>query len=309
VNQQQTHDEMLELAAQYALGTLPEEQVVPLKAHLEAGCPDCQEALEAFEAVVDHLGYAVPAAHPPPSVRDRLLARIHTAAAADHRAWTLVRDRSDGWEAAGIEGMWRKLLYRDQTAERRTTLVRMQPAACYPAHRHADTEELYVLDGDLAVEGHVLHAGDFCAAFEGTTHRSVSSMSGCLLLVVASECDEVVEDEGTDAAQKGLVFAHATDGAWEDGPAAGVTLKRLLIDPTHRTMTALVRMQAGSSLLRHRHVTAEQVYMLEGDGHVADHVLGPGDFLQTQAGTIHDVTYTEGGCLFLLVSSRVELLS
>jgi quercetin dioxygenase-like cupin family protein len=125
---------------------------------------------------------------------------------------------------------------------------------------------------------------------------------------MASEHDEVIDDVEADTAHMGLVFTYDRDGTWEDGPADGVAVKPLLLDPTRRTMTALVRMQAGSSLPRHRHVTTEQVYMLTGHGHVADHVLGPGDFLQTAAGTIHDVTYTEGGCLFLLISSRVELL-
>ena len=48
--------------------------------------------------------------------------------------------------------------------------------------------------------------------------------------------------------------------------------------------------------------------MLEGDGHVAGHVLHAGDFSQTAAGSVHDATYTEGGCVFLLIASHVEIL-
>jgi hypothetical protein len=53
----------------------------------------------------------------------------------------------------------------------------------------------------------------------------------------------------------------------------------------------------------------EQFYMLQGDGHVAGHVLHAGDFYRTAAGSAHDVTYTEAGCVFLLLASRVEVLS
>jgi quercetin dioxygenase-like cupin family protein len=74
-------------------------------------------------------------------------------------------------------------------------------------------------------------------------------------------------------------------------------------------MTAPVRMQARARLPRHRHVTSEQLYMAEGDGHVAVHVLKPGDYYQITPGSIHDVTYTEDGCLFLLIASHAEILS
>jgi hypothetical protein len=50
-------------------------------------------------------------------------------------------------------------------------------------------------------------------------------------------------------------------------------------------------------------------YMLEGDGHVAGHVLYSGDFYETPAGSVHDVTYTEEACVFLLIASRAEMLT
>jgi quercetin dioxygenase-like cupin family protein len=49
--------------------------------------------------------------------------------------------------------------------------------------------------------------------------------------------------------------------------------------------------------------------MLEGGGHVAGHGLGPGDYYHMPAGSVHEVSYTEGGCSFLLIASRVEILA
>jgi hypothetical protein len=48
--------------------------------------------------------------------------------------------------------------------------------------------------------------------------------------------------------------------------------------------------------------------MIEGDGHVAGHVLGPGDYYQMPAGSVHESSYTEDGCTFLLIASRAEIL-
>lgn len=112
------------------------------------------------------------------------------------------------------------------------------------------------------------------------------------------------------AAQPGLVFVRASEGEWQKTGIEGVTVKRLFVDPVRRSVTMLVRMEPGTVIPRHRHVEAEELYMLEGDGHIAGHVLRAGDYAQAEAGSIHDVTYTEGGCLFLLLSSqRIELLT
>jgi anti-sigma factor ChrR (cupin superfamily) len=300
---------MLELAALYALGTLSAGETAVLRAHLETGCLTCQEAVDALEAVVGHLGYAAPPAHPPSAVRHRLLTRIQTEAATNQRAWTIVRHGVGGWEAVGVDGIWLKSLYRDPAVQRRTALVRMPANVGYPARRYADTEELYMLAGDLTIEAQVLRAGDFCAVLGGSHHGSVYSAEGCLFLLMASERDEAIADEEAGAPQSDLVCVRASEGSWVEGPTAGVAAKPLFSDPVRQTMTALVRMQAGARLPRHRHVTPEQFYMLEGDGHVAGQVLQPGDYYRIAADTVHDLTFTEGGCVFLLISSRIEILS
>ena len=61
-------------------------------------------------------------------------------------------------------------------------------------------------------------------------------------------------------------------------------------------------MEAGARLPAHKHATVEQLYILEGDGHVTGQVLRAGDYYRVAAGTTHDITYTEGGCTFLLIT-------
>jgi quercetin dioxygenase-like cupin family protein len=152
-----------------------------------------------------------------------------------------------------------------------------------------------------------LRAGDYCAATAGSIHGSAYSEGGCTFILTTSE-PEKLEAWDAPGSQTGLVFVRASEGAWKNGPSQGVAIKPIFSDPARDTQTALVKMHAGARLPRHRHLTAEQFYMLEGDGHVADHVLHAGDFYQVAAGSVHDVTYTEAGCVFLLIASRAEIL-
>ena len=316
-------DDMLEMATLYALGALAPEQAATFEAHLGVGCPACQKELEAMAATASALGYAVRPARPRAELRERLLSRIQTeglvppavkgSSAAepspDEAHWTIVGPTQGTWETAEVEGIQYKLLFREQATGRMTALVRMAGGVSYPPHRHTDREEFYLLEGDLTVGGQALRSGDYCAATTGSVHGRAHSVNGCTFILVASAPDELADTADGVGSAAGLVIVHASEGTWRDGPAAGVAIKRLFIDPTRETMTALVRMQAGARLPPHRHVTTEQLYMLEGDGHVAGHVLGPGDYYHIAAGSIHDVTSTDHGCLFLLISSRAEILS
>jgi quercetin dioxygenase-like cupin family protein len=316
-------DDMLGMATLYALGALTPGQAATFEAHLGVGCLVCQKELEATAATASALGYAAPPARPRAELRERLLSRIQTegivppavkgSSAAEpspgETHWTIVGPIQGTWEATEVEGMRCKLLFREQTMGRTTALVHMEGGVNYPPHRHTDSEELYLLEGDLTVGGQALRPGDYCAATTGSVHGRAHSVNGCTFILVTSTPEEIADTEVIAGSPAGLVIVHASEGIWRDGPSAGVAVKRLFIDPARGTMTALVRMQAGARLPPHRHVTTEQLYMLEGDGHVAGHVLGPGDYYHIAAGSIHDVTSTDNGCIFLLISSRAEILS
>jgi len=73
-------------------------------------------------------------------------------------------------EPAGVNGVRFKLLDEDPVQERRTLLVRIEPAAIYPAHRHAGPEQCLVLEGDLRFGEVVFRGGDYIRAPEGSVH-------------------------------------------------------------------------------------------------------------------------------------------
>jgi anti-sigma factor ChrR (cupin superfamily) len=87
---------------------------------------------------------------------------------------------------------------RGPTARRRAASESAKDAAALyvlgtlPPHIHRGIEECYVLEGDLEMGGHKLHAGDYQFAFEDSLHGVQSSEDGCLLLIVSSQDDELV---------------------------------------------------------------------------------------------------------------------
>jgi len=68
----------------------------------------------------------------------------------------------------------------------------MEPRTIYPSHRHNDIEEVFVLEGDLMIEGVHMMPGDFCRSEPGSIHGATSTESGALLLVFASQQDEIL---------------------------------------------------------------------------------------------------------------------
>jgi anti-sigma factor ChrR (cupin superfamily) len=98
-----------------------------------------------------------------------------------------------------------------------------------------------------------------------------------------------------------LLSIRADQGSWKE-VQPGMLIKCLFVDEVNQYTTSLVRMLPGTRLPMHRHKGVEQFFVLEGDCHVHDEVLGPGDYHRAEAGSIHESTYTESGTLFLLIA-------
>jgi uncharacterized cupin superfamily protein len=105
----------------------------------------------------------------------------------------------------------------------------MRAGASYPRHRHADTEELFVLDGDLTISGKAMGPGDYCAAVSGTRHGIGHTTDGCMVLVCASHEDEIVtEVEPLD--RSGISFVLAAERSWHEIADAG-HVSPIFMDP------------------------------------------------------------------------------
>ena len=293
-------DDLSEQASLYALGVLDPEEARRFEVHLAEGCQVCERELRAFSAVVGYLGAAATPQSPRPDARHRLLG------AAAQPAPLVVRENERDWEPTDVSGMQVRRLVRDEAGRRVMLVGRLAAGTTVEAHRHAETEELYLIDGDLTVDGQPLERGDFWATTRGSIHGAIHSAAGCTFVLLSVEPNEPAAAAATDPRGSGLTFVPAADQTWHPSGAPGVATRGLFVDPVRATTTAIVRMDPGASLPRHRHLSTEQFYMLTGEACLDGEVVRAGDFYQAAAGTSHEVSWTEKGCTFLLIASRID---
>ena len=149
----------------------------------------------AFQSIADHLAFTATPLAPPTSLRTRLLdlVRNETRPSQQHAPppLTFVSASEGEWQEMA-PGVTAKILYFDPVSRRATALVRMAPGSAYAPHRHAEAEELYVLEGGCFCGGRELVVGDYHRAEAGTEHHDTSSDDGCLLLVISAPQNEML---------------------------------------------------------------------------------------------------------------------
>lgn len=80
----------------------------------------------------------------------------------------------------------------DETKQRSTTiLLKFEPGATYPYHNHPAGEEIFVLSGDVILEGATLLQGDYLYTPPNFKH-SVTTKTGCTMLFVIPEEVEIL---------------------------------------------------------------------------------------------------------------------
>ena len=147
-----------------------------------------------FESVANTLALSTVPAMPRAALKERLMARVegHTDVRLDPlKGLTFVKASEGTWHEMA-PGVSAKVLFFDQAFRRATTLVRMTSGSFYAPHRHAEAEELYVLEGGCFCGGRELKAGDYHRAEAETEHHDTSSDEGCLLLVISSPQNEML---------------------------------------------------------------------------------------------------------------------
>jgi quercetin dioxygenase-like cupin family protein len=110
----------------------------------------------------------------------------------------LVRSQSVEWKPLaepGVSGVYVKVLRFDEHTRRAPTiLLKFDPGATYPAHNHPGGEEIFVLEGDIALGKDRLSAGDYLYTAPDNKH-GVRSEKGCVVLVNVPEEVEIIKVE------------------------------------------------------------------------------------------------------------------
>jgi anti-sigma factor ChrR (cupin superfamily) len=88
-------------------------------------------------------------------------------------------------------GVFWKMLWEDPDGLHKAILMRYEPGATIPRHRHVGDEQIYVLEGSVADDTGTCRAGDYARRPPGCVH-TVRSETGALVLAITSGPTEVV---------------------------------------------------------------------------------------------------------------------
>lgn len=188
----QEKPEHQELAALHALGALGQHEARAHEIALQASLSGSDSSLDVFERVVELLGHAPLEVAPAPSVRATLLGELAPQtrptrpegieeSESQPRFSTILASEGEWKEIS--KGVEIKELLVNPERSTMTFLLRIQPGAKAPAHRHPAIEELFVIEGDCRVNSEVLRPGDYRCAQAGSADRILTSESGTTVLV------------------------------------------------------------------------------------------------------------------------------
>lgn len=180
--------EHAELVCAYAMQALPKAEAATIESHV-AGCAHCQFELELLRPVVQaFVAWPTDVLRPSTSLQGRLALRIAEETGAEPVLPPARQWREPEWEKVA-PGISVKLLANDSEKHVVSMLVRLEPGASYPAHTHAGTEELHLLDGELWIDDRLLHPGDYNYGKPGEGDDRVWSETGCTCVLITSTQD------------------------------------------------------------------------------------------------------------------------
>lgn len=176
-------DELEALVLADSVGALDPDERVELQARLDALTPEQRSEVARLYDAGMAVALSVPPLEPPAHVRDRLLA----AARKPTRYTVWAADAA--WIETGLPGIRARVLAVDKARSLVTLVIRAEPGAVYPPHKHHGPEECFVISGSVVIDGRVLRAGDFHHADEDSDHGEITTTEGAEVLVVGAVDD------------------------------------------------------------------------------------------------------------------------
>lgn len=88
----------------------------------------------------------------------------------------------------------------------------------------------------------------------------------------------------------------------------GVAIKPLRVDRAGQTQTSIWRLQPGSAIPEHSHVSEEECLVLEGEILWGGQAYGPGDFLVARPGAHHEPFLSPKGAVLMIRSEMTPFL-
>ena len=120
--------------------------------------------------------------------------------------------------------------------------------------------------------------------------------------IQASTDDTADHERQPDLTSPSLRFLSGSEASgWKQLPVPGAWIKLLSFERHRGYAVLLGKLDAGVRYPAHTNAGPEDFYILSGDLHVGQRVLGPGDFHHADAGSVHVENYSIDGCTLLAV--------
>ena len=190
-------EEFSELMALAALEAVDDEAMLLADAYAATSAELEQELAEMRMAVG-----AIPYGNAPLPVSSDLKSRLFDRIAAEELSsapaptmlpFQAIRSAEMVWQPHPVPGLSISVLHIDQATRQVSSLVRCEPGASYPVHRHAGVEEILMLEGDFICEDRIYGPGDYMLSGVGSIHNLIETRNGCLFFVRTSIDDQFVD--------------------------------------------------------------------------------------------------------------------
>ena len=93
----------------------------------------------------------------------------------------------------------------------------------------------------------------------------------------------------------------AASAGWKQLPVPGAWIKLLSLEHQRGYAVLLGKLDPGTRFPAHINAGPEDFYILSGDLHVGETVLGGGDFHHAAAGSQHEENHSKAGCTLLAI--------
>jgi quercetin dioxygenase-like cupin family protein len=94
-----------------------------------------------------------------------------------------VKPQDIAWEPTQFDGISIKILYEDKAKGEMTCLLKWEPGATLPMHKHPEIEQTFVLEGSFYDHDGICRAGEFVWRRVGSFHETRSD-EGAIILAV-----------------------------------------------------------------------------------------------------------------------------
>jgi anti-sigma factor ChrR (cupin superfamily) len=102
------------------------------------------------------------------------------------------------WQPTQFDKIAMKVLYRNDAESEMTVLLKWEPGAVLPFHRHPEIEQSWVLEGSFYDHDGICRAGQYVWRQPGSLHETRSD-EGCVLLAVYRKPNVFYDTAGFEA--------------------------------------------------------------------------------------------------------------